>query len=272
MKTPRETPGAFTLLELLVVIAIISLLAALIMSVVRSAKAGADASACVSNLRQLASANLRYAAENNGQFVAAQDRKTNNQRWHGTRTSSKKPFDFTKSPLAPYLGTEGRIKLCPSFQSYLKGKATFEEGTGGYGYNAVYVGGRPPDRYGNDTESSPMFIPEYQSAITRADRTIMFTDAAFSKPEGVQEYSFAEPWFWPAFPGKPDPSVHFRHGGKANVAWCDGHVSAESPSRMGGKNSYGGDDAKAQIGWFGPERDNGYWNPNYEESEISTSK
>jgi hypothetical protein len=38
-------------------------------------------------------------------------------------------------------------------------------------------------------------------------------------------------------------------------------VSAEEPSRLGTKNFYGGDDKKEGVGWFGPEEENGYWNP-----------
>ena len=63
---------------------------------------------------------------------------------------------------------------------------------------------------------------------------------------------------WP--PTRPlDPSVHFRHGGRANVAWCDGRVTAAgSPhEKLGGKNSYGGDAEKWVIGWFGDAQENG---------------
>jgi len=268
MKTLRVKAGGFTLIELIVVIVIIGILATLIMVALQSARNNADAATCMSTLRQLVSANVRYAADNSGQFIAAQDRKDNNYRWHGTRPNSKKPFDFTKSPLASYLSAESRMKMCPTFKNYLKGKQTFEEGTGGYGYNAVYVGGRPPERYEGDTGDGLMFISEYQSAITNPEQTMMFADTALARASGVQEYSFAEPWFWPAFPGKPDPSVHFRHAGKANVGWCDGHVTAEAPTRLGTINSYKGNDQKAKIGWFGPATNNGYWNPNYEAGQI----
>ena len=57
------------------------------------------------------------------------------------------------------------------------------------------------------------------------------------------------------------PSVHFRAGGKAIVGWCDGHVSLEPPQSYGETNYYGGDNKKDKVGWFGPEEDNGFWNP-----------
>ena len=61
--------------------------------------------------------------------------------------------------------------------------------------------------------------------------------------------------------GALDPSVHFRHSGCANVAWCDGHVTAEAPTKVGTGNSYGGDAHKWAIGWFGLSQENGAWNP-----------
>ena len=93
---------AFTLVELLVTITVIAVLTALIGAVLSNARGRADAAMCMGNLRQLAAANLTYAAENEGQFCPAQD-PTNTIRWHGVRLSPRSPFDPTKGPLAPYL-------------------------------------------------------------------------------------------------------------------------------------------------------------------------
>ena len=38
-------------------------------------------------------------------------------------------------------------------------------------------------------------------------------------------------------------------------------TTAEAPGTLGKRNTYGGDDKKNKIGWFGPVRDNGWWNP-----------
>ncbi len=64
--------------------------------------------------------------------------------------------------------------------------------------------------------------------------------------------------------GTLQPSVHFRANGKAVVAWCDWHITAERSSRLGGTGYYGGDSAKQKIGWFGPTEKYGCWNPDYE--------
>ena len=80
------------------------------------------------------------------------------------------------------------------------------------------------------------------------------------------KYPFAEPYFAPRADGTPSfdlqPSLHFRANGRALIAWCDGHVTAEKPFQLGGPNYYGGNNAKELIGWVGPENENGFWNPN----------
>ena len=210
-----NTARAFTLIELLVALAIIAVLATLVLGVVNVAREHGDAAQCVSNLRQLATANLSYAAEHDGHYVPAQD-ETNTIRWHGVRSGPNGKFDPTKGPLAPYLGAEGRVKLCPALRRVLTGAESFEDGTGGYGYNAAYIGFTPLDS----------FTPEVLAQVPRPSTTMMFADCAFPRADGLQEYAYAEPWQWTDYAGRLrgplDPSVHFRHGGYANVAWCDG--------------------------------------------------
>lgn len=245
---------AFTLVELLVTIAIIAVLAALSLSAVNAARARGDAAKCVGNLRQLAAAALTYLGDSGGQYVPAQE-PSNTVRWHGARGGVSGKFDPTKGPLAPYLGEDRRVKLCPALRSVLTGSESFEDGTGGYGYNAAYIGGTPLDP----------FKPERAANVPAASSVVMFADCAFPRASGLQEYAYAEPWRAVDYRGRPRsplaPSVHFRHSETANVAWCDGHISAEKPSKLGGRNSYGGDAADWKIGWFGPEDDNGCWNP-----------
>ena len=56
-----------------------------------------------------------------------------------------------------------------------------------------------------------------------------------------------------------DPSLHFRHGGRARVAWCDGHVSAERRTFTFKSLLYEGNPDRAGLGWFGPHDDNGFF-------------
>ena len=60
---------AFTLIELLVVISIIALLMAVLMPALNRARAQAQATACMSNLRQWGVLFSMFAEDNNGYFI-----------------------------------------------------------------------------------------------------------------------------------------------------------------------------------------------------------
>lgn len=254
----RSYSKGFSLVEMLFVVAVIGLLMGISLpSIYWVYKEGKSVKSS-NNLRQLALANLSYVADNDGEFAPAQDR-TNRMRWHGSRDSLRDSFDPTDGYLAPYLGKDGKVKICPLVDSYVSGSSSWEDGTGGYGYNATYVGGRP----GNPYEGNDMMRIPYPS------KTVMFTTTGFSKAEGVQEYPYSEPYQWidrrGRLRGSLQPSVHFRANGKALVAWCDGRVSREAPNEATGPNYYGASNVEDFIGWFGPEDNNGYWNPEYQD-------
>ena len=263
-RVPREISvrrkAAFTLVELLVVVAIIAVLAALLFPALRTAKINGFAARSTNNLRQLVAANITYAADR-GFYVPADD-KRNNRRWHGGRVGASAPFDPAKGFLAEYLGKSRAVTPDPLFTEMLKGKESFEEGTGGYGYNAAYVGGTPSlvwNRDGTRQSATP-------AQIERPVTTVMFATTAYARAGGVQEYPYAEPPFWDFGAGpagfRPSPTVHFRYNGQAVVGWCDGHVSMESRLlREEGENLHSGDARGENLGWFGPDDDNGFWNP-----------
>lgn len=244
--------GGFTLIELLVVIAIIAILAAILFPVFTTAKESGRRAKCASQLRQLIAANLSYADDNGGHFVpAASDMFEGNlQRWHGTRNNQWSAFDATRGPLWIYFGRSGGLKTCPSAPNLNPG---FEPSCGGFGYNAYYVGGTYYRSYPPDCAT----LTSTMGNLARPTRTVMFTDSAIATDaQRPSEYSFAEPpcYVTPDGAGWPlTPSIHFRHNGRASVGWCDGHVTCEKMSfTQQGTNIYGCDNAKFNIGWFGP--------------------
>ncbi len=258
----RHRSPAFTLVELLVALGVLGVLAALLLPVAGSARRAARQASSVGNLRQLAVATHAYVADNRGYFPPGMS-FDNNTRWHGARASSRAPFDPARGWLGPYLGKDGGVKICPEFALLPLVAASFETGAGGYGYNLAYLGGPIPD-----TPAGP-YRPARLAALPRPGRTVLFATTALARAGGLQEYPFAEAPRWrnPAggLAGANQPSVHFRFGGRALVAWCDGRVGPVTPNPAGwpGANYYGGDNAGAKVGWFGPLDANGYWNPEY---------
>ncbi len=278
MKERRQNSKAdtgFTLVELLVVIAIIASLAALLLPALARARSEARAMACVNNLRQLFLASTMYSAEHDGEYVPAAadmfdfllpgaptDHAGGAIRWHGVRETPNQnsAFDPDKGPLAEYL-TDGRVKTCPEFFEFQKlddRPNVFEAGTGGYGYNMAYIGSRlaVTDDLVKAAHSGYLDV-----RVRHPAETILFADAAIPQDGYIVEYGFIEPPFYVTADaprgveawGYLSPSMHFRHHGRANVLWADGHVTSERWAWAPEFNIYGARNSRWMVGWFGPK-------------------
>ncbi len=279
---------AWTLLELLVVIAIIGVLGGLLLPALAGARGAGRATVCASNLRQLQGANDEYADDHRDCFAPAQaDRLANLSRWHGSRDSPSQAFRAQGGSLTEYLsggdgaGVSGALRICPSFGAALEelgaSGAGFERSCGGYGYNSAFVGVVRGRAAGGLWTVTSDLTGSGRRLFARPSGTIGFADAAFAAAPGagwgegsIIEYSFVEPRFWPDLPGqRADPSIHFRHGaggagasgagrggGKAEVAWLDGHVDGRARTFWWTSGLYGVDPGVAGIGWFGADDDN----------------
>jgi prepilin-type N-terminal cleavage/methylation domain-containing protein/prepilin-type processing-associated H-X9-DG protein len=102
---PRASLRAFTLIELLVVIAVIAILAALLFPVLAAARERARETTCLSNLRQLARAQLLYMGDWDERFP----------HWYFPAPPQVDPnsaFTFWTDFFQPYLRSEA-ILHCP---------------------------------------------------------------------------------------------------------------------------------------------------------------
>lgn len=227
-RNQRRRSGSFTLVELLVVIAIIGILSSMLLPAVGRARMAGIASACKSNLKQIATANQLYSDDNGGYLApyATDMMGANTHRWHGSSEYSSNTGDADYAPseslLALYLGDTGEVTQCGGFVTPDAYKS-FEKNSGGYGYNTC-VGKL------NDGWTSESYSSGYKLAlIIHPAQKVMFADAAIPVGKGggwgsdmLGFSSSVEP---PGGDWKMYPTMHFRHGGRANIAFCDGHVN-----------------------------------------------
>ncbi len=268
--TSSARTRGFTLIELLVVIAIISILAALLLPALARARQQARAMQCVNNLRQIYLAVSMYIGEHDDRYVAASPDIDGPGggliRWHGARPTPVEEFDPAQGPLVDYL-TDARVKECPVFTEFKKNgdvAGAFESGTGGYGYNRAYIGGTYHEN------EFPESVRRTSSAarVLHPVETVLFADAALPLENYIIEYGFIESPHFPT-PDEPRgdesigfaaPSIHFRHNGRANILWADGHITSERWGWAPELNIYGGRNRTWGVGWFGPEN-NYYFDP-----------
>ncbi|MGZ0654467.1 type II secretion system protein [Coraliomargarita sp. W4R72] len=260
---------AFTLIELLTAVAVIAVLASILIPAVVGVRFHAWEVQSASNIRQLALANQTYAAEH-GHYAPGMNLH-DSIHWHGARVGGT--FQGTGGYLSDYL-EGGQVRMCPVLENWVEAEpgTAFDEGTGGYGYNGTYIGGRPQMstqvlQRGSDTQ--PWWATgNLVTQVPNLSKTVMFTSTAIVRGQGIVETGFTQPYrhLQAGQLGETaTATVHFRFKGRAVVAWADAHVSFEVPNDASTDwNVYGDDNGMFSVGWFGPTDWNGYWNPKYE--------
>ncbi len=209
----KKSKCLFTLIELLVVIAIIAILAAMLLPALNQARAHAQKITCTANLKQLTSAMLMYADNNDG-FLQIQD-------WMTAPA-------FRQLVAAPNADEWSSVYqpgiLCPNSGSVLEGINKMERS---YGINAhghlaanddyTITGGLTTDRKKN------LYT---LSRVKSASQKFMLMDAVnwWVSTSGSNPANYRTN-------GEKDPSgnmyLAYRHNGEsANFGFFDGHAGS----------------------------------------------
>jgi len=243
----RNSRAAFTLMELLVAIAIIGILAALVLSALSGGMKLARRSSCANNVRQLGLALQEFVQRNHVYPLSVNrdfDKGSYPNHYEHWAIALNRELGGTDDPLLPKWengkwSSEKGIWRCPS--AVRPAAWPTNQGSTSYGYNACgfLCKGTFPDTnvnwesHGLGVQSAvnpvpPFFryAPVFESEVVAPSDMIALGDGFIGNENFVEgsgtlfRVSDPPPIIW----DKQEPLV--RHQGKANIAFCDGHVEA----------------------------------------------
>ncbi len=219
-------PAGFTLVELLVTVGIIALLASLLVPQAEKLVDRADATKCMSNLRQIGGAFHLYLGDVDGAFPTS----SGNNSTSGTGLTGSNPLTGGNWLVEIYgflgkaITSVAEIKVkCPSFEKEYKKDNRWLPSTGSYGMNLRL---RQPQNI-RDTNS---YTRVSMASIPEPQKTILAGDSSGYNLDPLADGKFA---------GAPDKLGGFQGGNPlmhaektaAHYLFVDGHVEALTPDR-----------------------------------------
>lgn len=271
LRTPRtaigtEPPGArarprrgFTLIELLVVVSIIAMLIAILLPSLRGARDQARSAVCLANLRRLGLATTFYIEHGdcfppfrlqtvNGTTYVNQFGRAK-PRWQWFLHEEVQPVISPQGFTLPFGdgdvssdGRSGRDMTSKYFlDPSLRGPLARDVRNGAYGYNYQYLGNSRTDSRAEVYDNFPVSDGRVRAT---ADTVLIADSRGADHPHGKHSYSLDPPrlaWEQNALrfgPGAGDGTfahspAEARHGGKANLVFCDGHAEPLTLRQLG---------------------------------------
>ncbi len=214
----------FTLVELLVVIGVIALLIGLLMPALTAARQAGQSVQCLSNLRQMATAAHAYAVANRGFLPPAMYAGNDGVNlyaygWDYTIITDLASYQVSIQPGLLWSGqTNLKIQQCPVFEG--SAMAANNPYTG-YNYNTSYIG---RGLYAGGARFDP---PARLVQVRRPAETALFGDGEYAS--GANKYMRSpapSPFPSDNITGRTAGTQGFRHRGRTNIAFADGHAES----------------------------------------------
>ena len=234
-RNPRRSRSAFTLVELLVVIGIVAVLIAILLPVLSKARAQANRTVCLSNIRQLGTGTLMYCNDNDGYFptCAAPDDGLAYMPYPDDWIHWQANRNLMDSAIAKYVGHGEKLKTllrCPA--DTFDGRKALPGSMPGqgpylysYGMNDNLARNwRPFGLYRHSSKINQWRVPSRKILLAEPDPTRVLAPVFSYAVPLAQRHGRAR--FHGNVPGYPPLAYGTMNGSNASTAFLDGHVES----------------------------------------------